>query len=88
MSKLITWEWERVAVIESKTMVITLFFNSRRGRRPFYRLSHTEGDDYWHIMWPREFLTDVGVEVDLKPVMGCIRDRIAELLAEEFAGVG
>lgn len=98
-NKLITWEWEKRVEVFAKLelpsatlwprrtrLSLTLYFNSRRGRWAFYRVSHIRGEDHWQALFPKEFGIDDGPEVDLKPIMGVIRDLFAELLAREFAG--
>jgi hypothetical protein len=84
--KLITWEWT-CPIGYPPMLWLTLWLNTRRGKRQIVRLAYTQGENRWRIQAPRDFGDEPGPYVHLEQLMNMLRDIVAEMLAEEFAGV-
>jgi hypothetical protein len=85
--KLITWEWT-FPIGDPPTVWLTLTLNTRRGSRQIMRFKHTQGEDDWQMLTPKDWPEQVLARADLQSAMAVFRDLVGELLAEEFAGVG
>jgi ABC-type ATPase with predicted acetyltransferase domain len=98
-NKLITWKWETHVQVfvrselppafwpERKTADLTLHLNTKRGKRSLCRVSYTTGEREWRVLAPRDFDAAPIDEVSCKEAMEMVRDLVANLVSEEFAGV-